>query len=210
MVLMTEEITLSKNSVDSELIFSGALLGSVVTLVLKWLADLLSGRVKFKQEMKMLAFQSRLRADEAAMAWLQEALDNYLILQAALKGCDGSENPFLFKKLMFSVEKSKLLFESKEKMLNPVYMFRSFVDLEEKFGGSDSLYLMNEGYEKLGKLSLQFDSIKANGGSKEEEEKLREEALRVCRIIGDAIDCHIGLIAAIQERIRGEYQAMVK
>ena len=56
MVLMTEEITLNKNSMDSELIFSGALLGSVVTLVLKWLADLLSGRVKFKQEMKMLAF----------------------------------------------------------------------------------------------------------------------------------------------------------
>ena len=99
--------------------------------------------------------------------------------------------------------------DSKERMLNPVYLFRSFADLEVKYSSFESGRLMSDGYDKLGKLNLQYDKLKASGGNTVEENRLKDEFIQTCKMIADAIDNQINLIVAIQERIRSEYQKLM-
>ena len=61
-------------------LFTGALLGSIVTLLLKWGVDFISEGVKHRRGIHMLVFQEKMQTDKIAMSWYQEALDNYILL----------------------------------------------------------------------------------------------------------------------------------
>ena len=140
-------------------LFTGALLGSIVTLLLKWGADSISETVKHKRGIRMLVFQEKMQTDKIAMSWYQEALDNYVLLQGALRECADGPSPVSFQKLCHAIEVSNSLMKSKETKLNPVYVFDSFYDLEEKYKAVESAQIMNECYVAMGKMNLQYDEM---------------------------------------------------
>ena len=74
-------------------LFTGALLGSIVTLLLKWGVDFISEGVKHRRGIHMLVFQEKMQTDKIAMSWYQEALDNYILLQGALRECAEGPSP---------------------------------------------------------------------------------------------------------------------
>ena len=191
-------------------LFTGALLGSIVTLLLKWVVDFISEGVKHRRGIHMLVFQEKMQTDKIAMSWYQEALDNYILLQGALRECAEGPSPVSFQKLCHAVEVSNLLMKSKESKLNPIYMFDSFHDLEEKYKAVESAQIMNECYVAMGKMNLQYDEMLAGGVSEQEQNALKEKYLLACRRIADAIENQICLIAEIQDRIRTGYQKYLK
>ena len=191
-------------------LFTGALLGSIVTLLLKWGVDFISEGVKHRRGIHMLVFQEKMQTDKIAMSWYQEALDNYILLQGALRECAEGPSPVSFQKLCHAVEVSNLLMKSKESKLNPIYMFDSFHDLEEKYKAVESAQIMNECYVAMGKMNLQYDEMLAGSASELELNALKEKYLSTCRMIADAIDSQICLIAEIQNRIRTGYQKCLK
>lgn len=191
-------------------LFTGALLGSIVTLLLKWGVDFISEGVKHKRGIRMLVFQEKMQTDKIAMSWYQEALDNYILLQGALRECVDGPSPVSFQKLCQAIEISNLLMKSKESKLNPIYMFDSFHDLEEKYRAVESAQIMNECYVSIGKMNLQYDEMLARNASELELNALKDKYLSACRRIADAIENQICLIAEIQNRIRTGYQKYLK
>ena len=89
-------------------------------------------------------------------------------------------------------------------------MFDSFYDLEEKYKAVESAQIMNECYVAMGKMNLQYDEMLAGSASELELNALKEKYLSTCRMIADAIDSQICLIAEIQNRIRAGYQKYLK
>lgn len=191
-------------------LFTGALLGSIVTLLLKWGADSISETVKHKRGIRMLVFQEKMQTDKIAMSWYQEALDNYVLLQGALRECADGPSPVSFQKLCHAIEVSNSLMKSKETKLNPVYAFDSFYDLEEKYKAVESAQIMNDGYVAMGKMNLQYDEMLAVGAPEQELIAIKDKYLSTCRRVADAIDNQICLIAEIQNRIRARYQKYLK
>jgi hypothetical protein len=158
----------------------------------------------------MLVFQEKMQTDKIAMSWYQEALDNYVLLQGALRECSDGPSPVSFQKLCHAIEVSNSLMKSKETKLNPVYVFDSFYDLEEKYKAVESAQIMNECYVAMGKMNLQYDEMLTGCASELELNALKEKYLSTCRMIADAIDSQICLIAEIQNRIRAGYQKYLK
>lgn len=191
-------------------LFTGALLGSIVTLLLKWGVDFISEGVKHKRGIRMLVFQEKMQTDKIAMSWYQEALDNYILLQGALRECVDGPSPVSFQKLCQAIEISNLLMKGKESKLNPIYMFDSFHDLEEEYRAVESAQIMNECYVSIGKMNLQYDEMLARNASELELNALKDKYLSACRRIADAIENQICLIAEIQNRIRTGYQKYLK
>ena len=191
-------------------LFTGALLGSIVTLLLKWCVDFISEGVKHKRGIRMIVFQEKMQTDKIAMSWYQEALDNYVLLQGALRECAENPNPVSSQKLFHAIEVSNSLMKSKESKLNPTYVFDSFHDLEEKYRAVESAQIMNECYVAMGKMNLQYDEMLIGGASESDLNALKEKYLSTCRMVADAIDNQICLIAEIQNRIRTGYQKYLK
>ncbi len=191
-------------------LFTGALLGSIVTLLLKWCVDFISEGVKHKRGIRMIVFQEKMQTDKIAMSWYQEALDNYVLLQGALRECAENPNPVSSQKLFHAIEVSNSLMKSKESKLNPTYVFDSFHDLEEKYRAVESVQIMNECYVAMGKMNLQYDEMLIGGASESDLNALKEKYLSTYRMVADAIDNQICLIAEIQNRIRTGYQKYLK
>lgn len=191
-------------------LFTGALLGSIVTLLLKWFVGLISDGLKHEREKCMVVFQEKLQVDKTAMAWLQEDLDAFIILQSALRTCDTKPNPVNYQNFIHAFEVSCSLMKSKEEKLNPIYTFQSFEDLEKKYNALDAARVINNCYAVMGKVNLQYQELVAAGVPDSELAPFKEQFITACRLTADAIDNQIGFIAEIQNRIRTGYQKYLK
>lgn len=191
-------------------LFTGALLGSIVTLLLKWFVGLISDGLKHEREKCLVVFQEKLQVDKTAMAWLQEDLDAFIILQSALRTCDTKPNPVNYQNFIHAFEVSCSLMKSKEEKLNPIYTFQSFEDLEKKYNALDAARVINNCYAVMGKVNLQYQELVAAGVPDSELAPFKEQFITACRLTADAIDNQIGFIAEIQNRIRTGYQKYLK
>ena len=81
-----------------EFITIGALVGSLITIIIQAVINAISERVKHKRELQALVFQRKLEIVEKAMSWYQETLDMYVMLQAALKEYDKECSPITAQK----------------------------------------------------------------------------------------------------------------
>ena len=191
-------------------LFTGALLGSIVTLLLKWFVGLISDGLKHEREKCLVVFQEKLQVDKTAMAWLQEDLDAFIILQSALRTCDTKPNPVNYQNFIHAFEVSCSLMKSKEEKLNPIYTFQSFEDLEKKYNALDAARVINNCYAVMGKVNLQYQELVAAGVPDSELAPFKEQFITACRLTADAIDNQIGFIAEIQNRIITGYQKYLK
>jgi hypothetical protein len=191
-------------------LFTGALLGSIVTLLLKWFVGLISDGLKHEREKCLVVFQEKLQVDKTAMAWLQEDLDAFIILQSALRTCDTKPNPVNYQNFIHAFEVSCSLMKSKKEKLNPIYTFQSFEDLEKKYNALDAARVINNCYAVMGKVNLQYQELVAAGVPDSELAPFKEQFITACRLTADAIDNQIGFIAEIQNRIRTGYQKYLK
>ncbi len=191
-------------------LFTGALLGSIVTLLLKWFVGLISDGLKHEREKCLVVFQEKLQVDKTAMSWLQEDRDAFIILQGALRTCDTKPNPVNYQNFIYAFEVSNSLMKSKEEKLNPIYTFQSFEDLEKKYNALDAARVINNCYAVMGKVNLQYQELVAAGVPDSELAPFKEQFITACRLTADAIDNQIGFIAEIQNRIRTGYQKYLK
>ena len=185
-------------------------MGSIVTLLLKWCIDLIYGGVSHKREKCLVVFQEKLQVEKAAMAWLQEDLDAFILLQGALRTCDANPNPINYQRFIHAFKVSNYLMKSKEHNLCPIYTFQSFKDLEKKYNAIETVQIINDCYAVMGKVNLQYDELIAAGIPDSELSLLKEQFISACRLAADAIDSQICLIAEIQNRIRAGYQKYLK
>ena len=137
----------------SDIITSG-LIGSIITLAIKYLLGRWSASAAYKRELRKQVFQRKTDAVERAMSWYQEAFDMYSLYQMAISEYDGTPNPAVMAKLQYvSMQTTKLMQETSVK-LNPIYLYYDFSDINRKYQVLESTQIMNKAFALIGQIRV--------------------------------------------------------
>ena len=188
--------------------FSGALLGSLITIILQAIISVFMERTKHKRELKLKVFERKTEVVEKAMSWLQECCDTYRMLQMSLRAYDEKRNPYHCNGILSSVAKSDKLFRESESRFNSLYLYYDFSDIEEKYHGRESIRIIH----KL--ISMASEITQIETGIQDVElirsrfaNTLNNERIASFRLCADALDSQISICTEIMQRLRNEYKS---
>ena len=184
--------------------FSGALLGSLITIILQAIISVFMERTKHKRELKLKVFERKTEVVEKAMSWLQECCDTYRMLQMSLRAYDEKRNPYHCNGILSSVAKSDKLFRESESRFNSLYLYYDFSDIEKKYNA-------NEWSIRQSCDTLAITQIEANIQDRELMHRfantLNNERIDTFRLCADALDSQILICTEIMQRLRDEYKS---
>ena len=183
-------------------------IGSTITLLLTAIFDLLKVKYRAKIEMKKLVFHRKTDAVERAISWYQETIDCYRMMQTACDAMEEKYNPTTYSRLLASFIQAGRLYENTSKMLNPIYLYYDFSDIERKCDIQSSWEYINFAIKELGKLD-QLTLELSNQGLNDESNDvkvLRAKALDILKKFSKAIDTQIAIIAEIMNKLRDDYK----
>lgn len=189
------------------LIIAGVI-GSTITLFLTAIIDFIKEKYHTKIEMQKLVFQRKTDAVERAISWYQEAIDCYKMMQTACDTLEEEYNPTTYSRLVASFAQAGRLYENTSKVLNPIYLYYNFSDIESKYDIQYSLEYINFTIKELGKLDQQVLKLYNQGLTDDSNEikTLRTNALDILKKFARAIDVQITIITEIMSKLREEYQ----
>lgn len=188
-------------------IITGSLIGSAITLIIKFLLERWSASTAYKRELRKQVFQRKTDAVERAMSWYQEAFDMYSLYQMAISEYDGTPNPAVMAKLQYvSMQTTKLMQETSVK-LNPIYLYYDFSDINQKYQVLESSQIMNKAFALIGQMQQYMPSGPVIDT---EEQKAREQWFsglkQTLDIAASAMENQKGAIVETQQRLRDEYK----
>ena len=189
------------------LIIAGVI-GSTITLFLTAIIDFIKEKYRTKIEMQKLVFQRKTDAVERAISWYQEAIDCYKMMQTACDTLEEEYNPTTYSRLVASFVQAGRLYENTSKVLNPIYLYYNFSDIESKYDIQYSWEYINFTIKELGKLDQQVLKPYNQGLTDDSNEikTLRTNALDILKKFARAIDVQITIITEIMSKLREEYQ----
>ena len=189
------------------LIIAGVI-GSTITLFLTAIIDFIKEKYRTKIEMQKLVFQRKTDAVERAISWYQEAIDCYKMMQTACNTLEEEYNPTTYSRSVASFAQAGRLYENTSKVLNPIYLYYNFSDIETKYDIQHSWEYINYAVKELGKLDQQVLKLYNQGLTDDSNEikTLRTNALDILKKFAIAIDVQITIITEIMSKLREEYQ----
>jgi hypothetical protein len=187
----------------SELISAG-FIGSVTTLAIKSVIDMLNAHNQYRRELKMQVFKRKTDVVEKAIAWYQEALDTYNMMQITIKGIDTS-NQTTWLALQKLIMKCNNLFEESVSRLNPLYLYYDFQEIESKFHATESLSDINDKLVEIQEIGEKISKLDSKNNQIEYEMLQKEEALAF-NDYSKLIENQKNIIVSIQKQLREEYK----
>ena len=189
------------------LIIAGVI-GSAITLFLTAIIDFIKEKYRTKIEMQKLVFQRKTDAVERAISWYQEAIDCYRMMQAACDTLEEEYNPTTYSRLVASFAQAGRLYENTSKVLNPIYLYYNFSDIETKYDIQHSWEYINYAVKELGRIYQIILELYNQGLTDENDQikTLRTKALDILKKFAKAIDVQITIITEIMSKLREEYQ----
>ena len=193
---------------DNYNIIIAGVIGSSITLLLTALFDYLKEKHRAKIDMRKLVFQWKTDVVERAVSWYQEAIDCYRMMQTACDALEEEYNPTTYSRLVASFAQAGRLYENTSKVLNPIYLYYNFSDIESKYDIQYSWEYINFTIKELGKLDQQVLKLYNQGLTDDSNEikTLRTNALDILKKFARAIDVQITIITEIMSKLREEYQ----
>ena len=189
------------------LIIAGVI-GSTITLLLTAIIDFIKEKYRTKIEMQKLVFQRKTDAVERAISWYQEAIDCYRMMQTACDALEEEYNPTTYNRLEASFAQASRLYENTSKVLNPIYLYYNFSDIENKYDIQHSLEYINFAVKELGRIDQSILELYNQGLIDENDQikALRTKALDILKKFAVAINVQITIITEIMSKLREEYQ----
>jgi hypothetical protein len=189
------------------LIIAGVI-GSTITLFLTAIIDFIKEKYRTKIEMQKLVFHRKTDTVERAISWYQKAIDCYRMMQTACDALEEEYNPTTYSRLVASLTQAGRLYENTSKVLNPIYLYYNFSDIESKYDIQYSWEYINFTIKELGKLDQQVLKLYNQGLTDDSNEikTLRTNALDILKKFARAIDVQITIITEIMSKLREEYQ----
>lgn len=183
-------------------------IGSSITLLLTALFDYLKEKHRAKIDMQKLVFQRKTDAVERAVSWYQEAIDCYRMMQSACNAVEEKYNPATYSRLVVSFAQADKLYENTGKMLNPIYLYYNFSDIERKYDMQHYWDYINFAIKELSELDQQIVELYSQGLTDESDgvKALRAKAIDILKKFSVAIDTQIVIIAEIMDKLRQDYQ----
>lgn len=188
-------------------IITGGLIGSAITLIIKYLFERWSASTTYKRELRKQVFQRKTDAVEHAMSWYQELYDMFNLYQMAISEYDGTPNPVIAAKIQYvSLLASKLMQETSVK-LNPIYLYYDFSDINRKYKVLESANIINKAFALAGQMQQYLPS----------DPTINEENQKACKqwfsefkqtldIAASAVENLKAAIIETQQRLRDEYK----
>ena len=189
------------------LIIAGVI-GSTITLFLTAIIDFIKEKYRTKIEMQKLVFHRKTDAVEKAISWYQEAIDCYRMMQTACDALEEEYNPTTYNRLVASFAQASRLYENTSKVLNPIYLYYNFSDIENKYDIQHSLEYINFTVKELGRIDQSILELYNQGLIDENDQikALRTKALDILKRFAVAINVQITIITEIMSKLREEYQ----
>ena len=196
---------------EYKIIIAG-LVGSIITLILKWITELITESKRNKRELRKMVFQRKTDTVEKAMGWYQEAIDCWSMMQLACDEINEKYNSAVWAKFISSATKANKLYSESSSRLNPLYLYYTFTDIEQKYNASKSQQYINDILTKIGKYDEEARNVRLAGATDESTEikELQNQAIILFKELSKAIDNQIYVIVDIQNRLRDEYRSYVK
>lgn len=193
---------------DNYNIIIAGVIGSSITLLLTALFDYLKEKHRAKIDMRKLVFQRKTDVVERAVSWYQEAIDCYRMMQSACNAMEEEYNPTTYSRLVASLTQAGRLYENTSKVLNPIYLYYNFSDIERKYDIQHSWNYINYTINELGKLDQQILGLYSQGLTDDSNEvkALRTKSIDILKKFSVAIDTQIVIIAEIMDKLRHDYQ----
>ena len=189
------------------LIIAGVI-GSTITLFLTAIIDFIKEKYRTKIEMQKLIFQRKTDTVERAISWYQEAIDCYRMMQTACDALEEEYNPTTYNRLEASFAQAGRLYANTSKVLNPIYLYYNFSDIETKYDIQHSWEYINYAVKELGRIDQIILELYNQGLTDENDQikTLRTKVLDILKKFARAIDVQITIITEIMSKLREEYQ----
>lgn len=189
-------------------IIIAGVIGSTITLFLTAIIDFIKEKYRTKIEMQKLVFQRKTDAVERAISWYQEAIDCYRMMQTACDALEEEYNPTTYNRLEASFAQAGRLYENTSKVLNPIYLYYNFSDIENKYDIQHSLEYINFAVKELGRIDQSILELYNQGLIDENDQikALRTKYLDILKRFAVAINVQITIITEIMSKLREEYQ----
>ena len=152
----------------------------------------------------MQVFKRKTDVVEKAIAWYQEALDTYNMMQITIKGIDTS-NQTTWLALQKLIMKCNNLFEESVSRLNPLYLYYDFQEIERKFHATESLSDINDKLVEIQEIGEKISKLDSKNNQIEYEMLQKEEALAF-NDYSKLIENQKNIIISIQKQLREEYK----
>ena len=187
-------------------------IGSAITLLLTALFDCLKEKYRAKIEIQKLVFQRKAEAAESAVSWLQEGIDCLRMIQSACNDIEEKYNPVVSERLLKSATQANVLFDNTSKQLNRIYLYYTFVDIEDKWNTLQSLDYINFALTEIGKLAQEALDLRNRGLTDDSEEIkiLQSKAINLYRNLSKSLDANINSMAEILGKLRTEFDKYTK
>ena len=185
------------------LIIAGVI-GSTITLFLTAIIDFIKEKYRTKIEMQKLVFQRKTDTVERAISWYQEAIDCYRMMQTACDALEEEYNPTTYNRLEASFAQAGRLYANTSKVLNPIYLYYNFSDIETKYDIQHSWEYINYAVKELGRIDQIILELYNQGLTDENDQikTLRTKALDILKKFARAIDVQITIITEIMSKLR--------
>ena len=189
------------------LIIAGVI-GSTITLFLTAIIDFIKEKYRTKIEMQKLVFNRKTDTVERAISWYQEAIDCYRMMQTACDALEEEYNPTTYNRLEASFAQADRLYANTSKVLNTIYLYYNFSDIETKYDIQHSWEYINYAVKELGRIDQIILELYNQGLTDENDQikTLRTKALDILKKFARAIDVQITIITEIMSKLREEYQ----
>ena len=171
-----------------EIIF--ALVGSIITIVVTWLFNLITTKRQHKMEMQRLAVQYKLETSRKAISWLMEAKSELFIVLWALEHFS-ELTPNMLGGVLERAEKLTKLEADARNNFNAIELYYSFDKITEKYQLEAVIPQMLSLQNTL--VILNKDS--SDNSNKDEFQKVISETIVVLRQLHSAIIDMIEIIS---------------
>ena len=151
-----------------------------------------------------IIFKRKTDVVEKAIAWYQEALDTYNMMQITIKGIDTS-NQTTWLALQKLIMKCNNLFEESVSRLDPLYLYYDFQEIERKFHATESLSDINDKLVEIQGIGEKISKLDSKNNQIEYEMLQKEEALAF-NDYSKLIENQKNIIISIQKQLREEYK----
>ena len=151
-----------------------------------------------------IIFKRKTDVVEKAIAWYQEALDTYNMMQITIKGIDTS-NQTTWLALQKLIMKCNNLFEESVSRLDPLYLYYDFQEIERKFHATESLSDINDKLVEIQEIGEKISKLDSKNNQIEYEMLQKEQALAF-NDYSKLIENQKNIIISIQKQLREEYK----
>lgn len=114
----------------------------------------------------------------------------------------------IINRLEASFAQAGRLYENTSKVLNPIYLYYNFSDIENKYDIQHSLEYINFAVKELGRIDQSILELYNQGLIDENDQikALRTKYLDILKRFAVAINVQITIITEIMSKLREEYQ----